>query len=218
MRVFVEGVGSLGPGLGGWRDSRRVLAGDEHYVHTPSRFTRQRLAAGCGAPPGRGSGQARARGRGARRSSAADATRPRRQPCSLRRAATATTCITSRVARASPEREVSPTRFHNSVHNAPAGYWSIATRSHEPSTSLCCRRRKLRGGSAGSRSASRRGQEPGRADCLRSPLSGAAAFALRPIASGFAVALVLTGAATGRGIAALDIAVEATVAKASSDE
>ena len=39
---------------------------------------------------------------------------------------------------ASPEREVSPTRFHNSVHNAAAGYWSIATQSRQPSTSLCC--------------------------------------------------------------------------------
>ena len=29
---------------------------------------------------------------------------------------------------ASATREISPTRFHNSVHNAPAGYWSIATR------------------------------------------------------------------------------------------
>ena len=38
---------------------------------------------------------------------------------------------------ASSEREVSPTRFHNSVHNAPAGYWSIATRCQEASTSLC---------------------------------------------------------------------------------
>jgi hypothetical protein len=38
---------------------------------------------------------------------------------------------------ASPQREVSPTRFHNSVHNAPAGYWGIATRSHAASTSLC---------------------------------------------------------------------------------
>jgi hypothetical protein len=26
----------------------------------------------------------------------------------------------------------------NSVHNAAAGYWSIATQSREPSTSLCC--------------------------------------------------------------------------------
>ena len=31
----------------------------------------------------------------------------------------------------------SPTRFHNSVHNAPGGYWSIALRTHAPSTSLC---------------------------------------------------------------------------------
>jgi hypothetical protein len=38
---------------------------------------------------------------------------------------------------AGPDRQVSPTRFHNSVHNAPAGYWSIATQSREPSTSLC---------------------------------------------------------------------------------
>lgn len=35
-----------------------------------------------------------------------------------------------------PGHEVSPTRFHNSVHNASAGYWGIATRCHEPSTSL----------------------------------------------------------------------------------
>ena len=38
---------------------------------------------------------------------------------------------------ATPEREVSPTSFHNSVHNAPAGYWSIATGSRLPSTSIC---------------------------------------------------------------------------------
>ncbi len=38
---------------------------------------------------------------------------------------------------ASPLREVSPTRFHNSVHNAPAGYWSIATQCREASTSIC---------------------------------------------------------------------------------
>ena len=38
---------------------------------------------------------------------------------------------------ASPERVVSPTRFTNSVHNASAGYWHIATSSQAPSTSLC---------------------------------------------------------------------------------
>ncbi len=38
---------------------------------------------------------------------------------------------------ATAERCVSPTRFHNSVHNAPVGYWSIASGSMQPSSSLC---------------------------------------------------------------------------------
>ena len=37
---------------------------------------------------------------------------------------------------AEDEKHISPTDFHNSVHNAAAGYWSIATGCHEPSTSL----------------------------------------------------------------------------------
>jgi hypothetical protein len=31
---------------------------------------------------------------------------------------------------------VSPTKFHNSVHNAAAGYWSIATESHAPANAI----------------------------------------------------------------------------------
>src|SRR4030095_5263571 len=31
---------------------------------------------------------------------------------------------------------ISPTKFHNSVHNAAAGYWSIGTGSHAPYTAL----------------------------------------------------------------------------------
>jgi hypothetical protein len=37
---------------------------------------------------------------------------------------------------ATSDRQISPTRFHNSVHNAPAGYWGIATGAMAPSTSL----------------------------------------------------------------------------------
>jgi hypothetical protein len=37
---------------------------------------------------------------------------------------------------AGEDRALSPTRFHNSVHNAPAGYWSIATRAMAPSNVL----------------------------------------------------------------------------------
>ncbi|MGF1527292.1 MAG: beta-ketoacyl synthase chain length factor, partial [Candidatus Competibacterales bacterium] len=38
-----------------------------------------------------------------------------------------------------PTRAVSPTQFHNSVHNAPGGYWSLATRSPRPLVSLSAR-------------------------------------------------------------------------------
>lgn len=38
---------------------------------------------------------------------------------------------------AGAERDISPTRFHNSVHNAAAGYWTIAAGSRRPSVSLC---------------------------------------------------------------------------------
>jgi hypothetical protein len=34
---------------------------------------------------------------------------------------------------AGPRPEISPTRFHNSVHNAASGYWTIAIHSHAPS-------------------------------------------------------------------------------------
>ena len=37
------------------------------------------------------------------------------------------------LALAMPGRPVSPTRFHNSVHNAPAGYWSRAGRAQRGS-------------------------------------------------------------------------------------
>ena len=32
--------------------------------------------------------------------------------------------------------ELSPTRFHNSVHNAPAGYWTMATGCHAASSAI----------------------------------------------------------------------------------
>jgi Beta-ketoacyl synthase, N-terminal domain len=37
---------------------------------------------------------------------------------------------------AGDDRALSPTRFHNSVHNAPAGYWGIATHSMTPANVL----------------------------------------------------------------------------------
>ncbi|MCR6652412.1 MAG: beta-ketoacyl synthase chain length factor [Cellvibrionaceae bacterium] len=37
---------------------------------------------------------------------------------------------------ATPEKQLSPTRFHNSVHNAPAGYWTIATHCMRSANSI----------------------------------------------------------------------------------
>lgn len=42
--------------------------------------------------------------------------------------------ICTELVRADPA--ISPTRFHNSVHNAPAGYWSIAAHSQSASTAI----------------------------------------------------------------------------------
>lgn len=38
---------------------------------------------------------------------------------------------------ATDDRQISPTRFHNSVHNAAAGYWGIATGAMAPCQVLC---------------------------------------------------------------------------------
>lgn len=43
-------------------------------------------------------------------------------------------------------RELSPTRFHNSVHNAPAGYWTVATHCHAPSSAVSAWHRSFAAG------------------------------------------------------------------------
>lgn len=40
------------------------------------------------------------------------------------------------MALAGPQRLISPTDFHNSVHNAASGYWSIASAAQGPSTAI----------------------------------------------------------------------------------
>jgi hypothetical protein len=107
---------------------------------------------------------------------------------------------------ASDERELSPTRFHNSVHNAPAGYWSIATGSREPTSSLCCYDASF---AAGLLEAAVQATIDRRAVALIAydlpypePLNAA-----RPIGAVFGVALVLTPEADDRTRATLDIAI-----------
>jgi hypothetical protein len=105
---------------------------------------------------------------------------------------------------ASAQIEVSPTRFHNSVHNAPSGYWSIAVRSVEPTTSICVHDASF---SAGLLEAAAQATVDKRAVGLIAydlpypkPLNAA-----RPIGSMFGVGLVMTPAPSEATFASLTI-------------
>lgn len=136
----VIGVSVWGPGLEGWAASRAILAGEAPYVPHPSPaplpallqpterrrtgpvvrlalVVAQEAAAASGLPPGSL--------RSVFGSSNGDGV--------------VVGGILDTLARtADGERAVSPTGFHNSVHNAAAGYWTIATGSREPATCLGC--------------------------------------------------------------------------------
>ena len=136
MRVFVEGVAVRAPGLGGWPESRAVLAGIEAYRAAPAELPASPL------PPAERRRTAPtvklALALGIEAFAAAERDPAETASVFASSGGDGETIHQILVALASDERHLSPTRFHNSVHNAPAGYWSIATRSHAPSTSIGC--------------------------------------------------------------------------------
>ncbi len=136
IEVYVEGIGIAGPGLNNWALSGPVLAGLVAYVPAP--FVPPPVAL---LPPAerRRAGTAIRLAIGAGLEALAHAGR---DPKSMAMVFTSSggdneTIHEILCVLATDTREVSPTRFHNSVHNAPAGYWAVATGSREPSTSLC---------------------------------------------------------------------------------
>lgn len=105
---------------------------------------------------------------------------------------------------AGSDRFISPTRFHNSVHNASSGYWSIATGCTAPSTSLCAYDASFASGllEAAAQVAAN-GQ-----DCLLVVHDSAYPHPLgtvRPLLDNMAIALVLTAQATPNTLASLEI-------------
>jgi hypothetical protein len=109
---------------------------------------------------------------------------------------------------ASSNPEVSPTRFHNSVHNAPAGYWSIATGSRAASTALCAYDDSF---AAGLLEATAMATTDGGAVAMIAydvqypePLAAA-----RPIGAAFAVALLLSSELATNTFASLDVQLRA---------
>ncbi len=135
MRVQLAAQGVLGPGLPGCAAARAVLAGAAPYVRGPApdpapallpATERRRASASVRWALAAGEEALRASGREGADLATVFVS------CGGDGAITHQICE----ALALPPRVVSPTRFHNSVHNAPAGYWGIATKSQAPSTSL----------------------------------------------------------------------------------
>ena len=137
LRVYVEGIGVWSPQLADFAALGRVLAGA-----TPPPFT---------AHPGATVLPANERRRAPQSVLLAVEVAQQAVAMSRREAATlqcvfasadgdqATTdymCTTL----AQTPTELSPTRFHNSVHNAPVGYWTIAIGCHAASTAVAAQR------------------------------------------------------------------------------
>lgn len=136
MRVLIRAVGIFGPGLPDWHSSVPVLLGQTPYLPAPVQ-----------PPPIEALPPAERRRTGAPIRLALFTGLQALANSGLSASEVITVFGSSGgdgqviheicVALAADAREVSPTRFHNSVHNAPAGYWGIATRAHAASTSLC---------------------------------------------------------------------------------
>ncbi len=134
--VHVDAVGLAGPGLASWPDGVKLLADESAYRTGESpRCTSDLLPAN---ERRRVSSTVRlalkvAEEAMAQSSLDVDAV------CSVFATRDGDTETIDRIciALTQPGRPVSPTRFHNSVHNAAAGYWAIASRSRMPSTTVC---------------------------------------------------------------------------------
>ncbi|WP_018507430.1 beta-ketoacyl synthase chain length factor [Thiobacillus thioparus] len=136
LNAWIEGIGFLAPGLPDWPAARAVLRGEQAYAAAPSVLPAPALL-----PPAE-------RRRASRVVKTALAIGLEAVAHAGADAATLATVFAASGADghnchalceqlASDDRQISPTRFHNSVHNAAAGYWGIATGSMAPCQVLC---------------------------------------------------------------------------------
>lgn len=136
LTAYIEGIGLLGPGLPNWPDSQAVLSGQARYQPQKTILPSPGLLP---AAERRRSGAivklTLATGLEAIAAAGLDA-------ASLPSVFSSSggdgeNCHAICEMLASNDRQISPTRFHNSVHNAAAGYWSIATGAMASSSVLC---------------------------------------------------------------------------------
>ena len=136
MKLTVLAIGVLGPGLADWPGTRAVLRGDLDWSTLPTAIP----------APGRLPAAERRRvGTSVKLALAVAEQLFASGPWDPSQIATvfassggdAENCHALCEALSEAEPQLSPTRFTNSVHNAPAGYWSIAMQSKAASSSLC---------------------------------------------------------------------------------
>ena len=138
LTVFVEGIGLLGPGLSSWAQGRQHLDASQPYeagrcvLPLPMALPpAERRRAGAVVKVSLAVGQEAVMASG-RRASALPSV-------FSSSSGDAINCHEICSALASGDRLISPTRFHNSVHNASSGYWSISSGALASSSVLCAR-------------------------------------------------------------------------------
>ncbi|HBH37930.1 MAG TPA: 3-oxoacyl-ACP synthase [Curvibacter sp.] len=215
LTVHVQGIGVYGPGLTGWAQTADVLAGRSTYASAPIQLPApEALPAAERRRAGTTIKLAFAVGFEAIRQAGADAS-------TLRSVFTSSggdcdNCHAILETLASADRAVSPTRFHNSVHNAPSGYWSIATACRATTTSLCAYDGSFAAGLLEAATQVRSAQEPCLLLTYDTPYPGPLG-ASRRISQPFGLALLLTPEA-GRGtLATLDLGLSPRSAEALDD-
>ena len=136
LAAQIEGIGLLGPGLEGWAASKAVLTGRSPYSPQPTI-----LPTPTALPPAERRRTGRvvklALGVGLEATSAAGVDPATLPAVFASSGGDGHNCHEICEALSLDERMISPTRFHNSVHNAAAGYWSIAIRSTAASNAIC---------------------------------------------------------------------------------
>lgn len=135
--IYLNGIGISAPGLPGWPETRKILRGQRPYKPEATSPPQSNLI------PEKERRRASATAKLAVHVAEQAATHAGADPKKLAAVFASFAGdlqIADRLCHALtlPERPVSPYQFHNSVHNAPAAYWSIATESMGPSTSIAC--------------------------------------------------------------------------------
>ncbi len=135
MQLYINGIGLFAPGLAGWQNSRDVFTGSSAY---DSQITPKLTGEFLPPTERRRAGKCVKLSLEVAHEAIAQSGTLAQDAATVFASSGGDTEVIHQICEtlASSDRMISPMRFHNSVHNAAAGYWSIATGSHQPSTSL----------------------------------------------------------------------------------